>query len=128
MTPTRVTKIAAGLHLGLAASAIVYTMRVNNDARLLEVSAKELAAMAGIALLPVVSAWAGLRLAHTDRPRRLLAVGQTLALILFAATFVPVVRSVEPMAPLLFMLTSIWLAAGLAFLLLVLGLLRLLER
>jgi hypothetical protein len=75
--------------------------------------------MAGIVLLPLVYAWLGLRVARTDAARWLLAIGQVIALALFAVTFAMVVRSVEPMAPLLFMLVSLWLAGGLSLLLLV---------
>lgn len=119
MDAARVTTIAAGLHVGLVAAAVYYTTRINNVVSLSEISAKELAAMGGIALLPVLSAWIGLRLARTDTARWLMAIGQTTALFLFAATFVAVLRSAEPMAPLLFFLVSLWLAAGLSILLFV---------
>jgi len=76
--------------------------------------AVELAAMGGIALLPILSAWIGLRLAHTGAPRWLMAIGQTTALLLLAATFVFVLLSAEPVAPLLFLLVSLWLAGGLS--------------
>lgn len=113
------TTIAAGLHVGLVGAAVYYTMRINNDVGLSEIPAKEGAAMGGIALLPVLSAWIGLRLARTDAARWLLAIGQTTALLLFVATFSAVSRSAEPIAPLLFLLVSLWLAAGLSILLLV---------
>jgi hypothetical protein len=119
MDAARVTTIAAGLHVGLVGAAVYYTTQINNDVRLSEISAKELAAMGGIALLPILSAWIGLRLARTDAARWLMAIGQTTALLLFAATFVAVSRSAEPMAPLLFLLVSLWLAAGLSILLFV---------
>lgn len=111
------TKIAAGLHAALAVAAIYYAMRMNNDVSFSEVSGKELLVMLGIVVLPGLSAWAGLRIARSDAARRLLAIGQTAAFVLFAATFVAVVRSAEGMAPLLFMLVSMWIAAGLAVLL-----------
>jgi hypothetical protein len=119
MHPVRITKIAAGLHAGLAVAAIYYALRINNYSQLSEISAKEILVMAGIVLLPLAYAWIGLRLARTNAARWLLAIGQTIALALFAATFVMVVRSVEPMAPLLFLLISLWLAGGLSLLLLV---------
>ncbi len=118
MDAARRTKIAAGLHVGLVGAAVYYTMRFNNNVGLSEISAKELAAMVGIALLPVLSAGIGLRLARTDAARWLLMIGQITALVLFAATFVAVLRSPEPMAPFLFLLVSLWLAAGLSILLL----------
>lgn len=111
------TKLAAGLYGVLALSAVYYTMRVNNDAALADVSAKELSVMSAIVLLPVISAWIGLRLVRSGRASWLLAIGQALALFVFAATFVLVSRSTEPMAPLLFVLVSMWIAAGLAGLL-----------
>lgn len=113
MDTARLTTIAAGLHVSLVGAAVYYTTQINNDVRLSEISAKELAAMGGIALLPVLSAWIGLRLARTGAARWLMAIGQTTALLLFAATFVFVLRSGEPMAPLMFLLVSLWLAAGL---------------
>jgi hypothetical protein len=58
-----------------------------------------------------------LRLGRTNTARWLLATGQVAALVAFAATFVMVVRSVEPMAPLLFLLISLWLAGGFSLLL-----------
>jgi hypothetical protein len=119
MHPVRITKIAASLHVGLAIAAIYYALRINNYSQLSEISAKEILVMAGIVLLPLAYAWIGLRLARTDAARWLLAIGQTIALALFAATFVMVARSVEPMAPLLFLLISLWLAGGLSLLLLV---------
>lgn len=75
MDAARVTTIAAGLHVGLVAAAAYYTTRINNDVGLTDISAKELAGMGGMALLPVLSAWIGLRLrayrrgalAHGDR-------------------------------------------------------------
>lgn len=119
MDAARVTTIAAGLHVGLIAAAAYYTTRINNDVGLTDISAKELAGMGGMALLPVLSAWIGLRLARTRAARWLMAIGQATALVLFAATFVAVLRSSEPMAPLLFLLVSLWLAAGLSILLFV---------
>lgn len=118
MHPVRITKFAAGVHVALAVAAIYYALRVNNHADLSEISAKEASVMLGILLLPVLSAWIGLRLARTNAASWLMAVGQTLALVLFAATFVMVLTSVEPMAPLLFVLVSMWIAVGLAVVLL----------
>jgi hypothetical protein len=74
--------------------------------------------MIGMALLPVLSAWIGLWLARGDAAGRLLAAGQTAALLAFAGTFVMVLNSVEPMAPLLLFLVSLWLVGGLLVLLL----------
>lgn len=118
MNFTRITKTAAGLHLGLVMAAAYYTLRINNHVELAETSFRDVAVMAGMALLPVLSAWIGLRLARGNTAEWLLAIGQTIALLAFAGTFGVVVRSVEPMAPLLLFLVSIWLAAGLAVLLL----------
>lgn len=120
MGPARIATTAAGLHVLLVGAAVYYTTRVNNDVALSEISARELAVMCGMALLPVMSAWIGLRLARSGVALWLLAIGQTVALVLFAATFVSVLRSAEGMAPLLFLLVSMWLAAGLAVLLIVL--------
>lgn len=117
MYPVRITTIAAGLHVGLAIAATYYTLRVNNHSQLSEISIKEILVMAGIVLLPLVYAWIGLRLGRTNTARWLLAIGQVAALVAFAATFVMVVRSVEPMAPLLFLLISLWLAGGFSLLL-----------
>lgn len=114
MQPAQTTRLAAALHFGLALLSILYTVRWNNHADLSAISAKEFAAIAGIALLPVVSAWAGLKLATNETSGRLLAFGHLLALLAFVATFVAVGRSNEPMAPLLFLLISLWIAAGLA--------------
>ncbi|MBL8845291.1 MAG: hypothetical protein JNN24_05925 [Hyphomicrobium zavarzinii] len=122
MAPARIATTAAGLHVLLVGAAVYYTTRVNNDVALSEISARELAVMCGMALLPVMSAWIGLRLARSGVALWLLAIGQTVALVLFAATFVSVLRSAEGMAPLLFLLVSMWLAAGLAVLLIVLWL------
>lgn len=119
MGPARIATTAAGLHVLLVGAAVYYTTRVNNDVALSEISARELAVMCGMALLPVMSAWIGLRLARSGVALWLLAIGQTVALVLFAATFVSVLRSAEGMAPLLFLLVSMWLAAGLAVLLIV---------
>jgi hypothetical protein len=119
MHPVRITTIAASLHVGLAFTAIYYTLRVNNESQLSEISTKEILVMAGIVLLPLTFAWIGLRLGRTNTARWLVATGQVAALIAFAATFVMVVRSVEPMAPLLFFLVSLWLAGGLSLLLFV---------
>ena len=119
MAPARIATTAAGLHVLLVGAAVYYTTRVNNDVALSEISARELAVMCGMALLPVMSAWIGLRLARSGVALWLLAIGQTVALVLFAATFVSVLRSAEGMATLLFLLVSMWLAAGLAVLLIV---------
>ena len=119
MGPARIATTAAGLHVLLVGAAVYYTTRVNNDVALSEISARELAVMCGMALLPVMSAWIGLRLARSGVALWLLAIGQTVALVLFAATFVSVLRSAEGMATLLFLLVSMWLAAGLAVLLIV---------
>jgi len=117
MHPVRITTIAAGLHAALAIAAIYYTVQINNHAQLSEIPARDALVMAGIVLLPLAYAWIGLRLGRTNAARWLLATGQALALALFAATFVMVVRSVEPMAPLLFLLISLWIAAGFLLLL-----------
>jgi hypothetical protein len=116
MHPARITKTASAVHVALAAADIYYALRVNNHADLTEITAKEASVMLGILLLPVLSAWIGLSLARSNAAHWLMATGQTLALVLFAATFVLVVTSVEPMAPLLFILVSMWIAAGLAIL------------
>ena len=108
MHPARITKVAAGVYVALAVAAVYYALRVNNHADLSEISAKEASVMLGILLLPLLSAWIGWRLARTNAARWLMAIGQTLALALFAATFVLVVTSVEPMAPLLFVIFSIF--------------------
>lgn len=119
MGPARIATTAAGLHVLLVGATAYYTTRVNNHVALSEISARELAVMCGMALLPVMSAWMGLRLARSGVALWLLAIGQTVALVLFAATFVQVLRSAEGMAPILFLLVSMWLAAGLAVLLIV---------
>lgn len=119
MHPVRITTIAAGLHAALAIAAIYYTVRINNHAELSAIPPRDALVMGGIVLLPLAYAWIGLRLGRTNMARWLLATGQAVALILFAVTFVMVVRSVEPMAPLLFLLLSLWLAGGFALLLFV---------
>lgn len=119
MFPVQITKIAAGLHVALVAAAAYYTLRVNNYAPLSELSFRDVAVMAGMALLPVLSAWIGLCLARGSAAHRLLAVGQTVALLAFAGSFAVVLKSVEPMAPLLLFLVSLWLAGGFLLLLLV---------
>src|SRR5690349_19948552 len=117
MQPIRVIKFAAGAHVAPPLAAIYSALRVNNQADLSAIAAKEVAAMAGIVLLPVLWAWIGLCLARTETARWLMAAGQTLALLLFAVTFALVMNSIEPMAPLLFVLVSMWIAIGLAALL-----------
>ncbi len=112
MRAVGITKLAAGLHVGLAAAAIYYATRLNNDVSLSEITGKELSVMCGIVLLPILYAWIGLRLARTESGLGLLAIGQVVALLVFATTFVAVLRSHEPMAPLLFVLASLWLAVG----------------
>lgn len=114
MLPIRITKVAAGLHVGLVVAAAYYTMRINNHASLADVSLREASVMAAMVLLPIVFAWGGLRLARGRAARWMVAAGQSVALLAFAGTFVAVLRSVEPMAPLLLFLVSLWLAAGLA--------------
>lgn len=128
MRAVGITKLAAGLHVGLAAAAIYYTTRLNNDVSFSEVTGKELSVMCGIVLLPMLYAWIGLRLARTESGLGLLALGQAVALLVFAATFVAVLRSVEPMAPLLFVLVSLWLAVGFLAVLFVVWLLGRLTR
>ena len=119
VNPVRIIKTASGAHVALVAAAVYYTMRINNHASLSELSNKETTVMAGMALLPIASAWIGIWLARGATAQRLMAIGQTVAMLLFAATFVLVLDSVEPMAPLLLLLVSLWLAAGLAVLLIV---------
>lgn len=119
MRARQISSISAAVHFVLALAAVYYTVRINNDSDLSQAAAKELVVMAGIVLLPLLYLWFGSKVAGSDASRRVLAMGQTAALVLFAATFVMVARSVEPMAPLLFVLVSIWIALGFAVLLLV---------
>jgi hypothetical protein len=119
MRPIPITKVAAGLHVTLVMAAVFYALRINNQPALSDISIRDLLVMSSMALLPVLSASIGLWLARGDAAHWVLAAGQTVALFAFAATFGVVLESVEPMAPLLLLLVSMWLAAGLALLLLV---------
>jgi hypothetical protein len=119
MRPIPITKVAAGLHVTLVMAAAFYALGINNQPALSEISIRDLLVMTSMALLPVLSATIGLWLARADAAHWVLAAGQTVALLTSAATFGVVLDSVEPMAPLLLLLVSLWLAAGLALLLLV---------
>lgn len=119
MRPIPITKLAAGLHVALVMAAVYYALRINNHAALSDISIRDFSVMSSMALLPVLSASIGLWLARGDAAHWVLATGQTVALLAFAVTFGVVLNSVEPMAPLLLLLVSLWLAVGLALLLLI---------
>jgi hypothetical protein len=118
MHPNQITKIAAGSHVGLVAAAAFYTLRIHNYTPISELSLRDVLVMSGMALSPVLCAWLGLWLARGETARWLLAVGQAVALLLFAVALVMVLTSVEPLAPLLLFLASLWIAGGFAVLLL----------
>jgi hypothetical protein len=118
MRPIQITKIVAGVHVALVAAALYYAVQIHNYTPLSELPNTDFKVFSGMAIPPMLSAWIGSWLARGEKAGWLLAIGQVLALIVFAVAFLMVLNSDEPLAPLLLVLASLWLAAGLAVLLL----------
>lgn len=121
MRPIQITKIAAGVHVALVAASVYYVVQIHNYTPLSELPNGDFNVFSGMAIPPVLSAWIGSLLARGDKAGWLLAIGQALALVVFAVAFLIVLSSGsdEPLAPLLLILSSLWIAGGLAVLLLV---------
>jgi hypothetical protein len=118
MSPIQITKIAASVHVSLVAAAVYYVVRIHNYTPLSELPSTDMNVFSAMAIPPVLSAWIGSWLARGEKSGRLLAIGQTVALAVFAVAFVMVLASDEPLAPLFLVLASLWMAVGFAVLLL----------
>lgn len=114
----RAAKIAASAHVALALTAVYYVTRVFNFTPLSQLPNTDMFAFSATAVPPLLAAWIGARLARNDAAGRLLAAGLCAALAVYALTFVAMLASDEPLAPLGLIVVSLWLAAGYAVLLL----------
>jgi hypothetical protein len=118
MSPIQITKIAAGVHVALVAAAVYYAVRIHNYTPLSELPNTDMKVFSAMVIPPLLAAWIGSWLARSEKSGRVLAIGQSIALAVFAVAFVMVLASDEPLAPLLLVLASLWLAAGFGVLLL----------
>jgi hypothetical protein len=117
MSPPRVSRLAVLLHVALVAASVYYVTRVANFTPLAELPSPDMIAFSATAAPPLLAAWIGSMVARGEAARRLLACGLALGAAVFAAAFAGVLASDEPLAPLLLILVSVWLAAGYALLL-----------
>lgn len=118
MSPFQITKMAAGVHVALVAAGVYYAVRVHNFTPLSELPNTDMTVFSALAIPPALTAWIGSWLARGEKAGWLLAIGQCVGLLVFAVAFALVLASDEPLAPLLLVLTSLWLAVGFAVLLL----------
>jgi hypothetical protein len=116
MSPPRVSRLAVLLHVALVAASVYYVTRVANFTPLAELPSPDMIAFSATAAPPLLAAWIGSMVAR-GAAARLLACGLALGAGVFAAAFAGVLASDEPLAPLLLILVSVWLAAGYALLL-----------
>ncbi|MDQ8700131.1 hypothetical protein [Hyphomicrobium sp. LHD-15] len=118
MSPIQITKITAGVHVALVAAGVYYAVRVHNFTPLSELPNTDMTVFSALAFPPALAALIGLWLARGEKASRLLAIGQCVGLLVFAVAFAMVLASDEPLAPLLLVVASLWLAVGFAVLLL----------
>ncbi|WBT40028.1 hypothetical protein [Hyphomicrobium sp. DMF-1] len=113
----QIVRIAASLHVALALAGLYYALRIHNFTPVSDLPNTDFLVFSALAAPPAVAAWLGLRLARGAVAERLLAFGQALAATIFAVAFALVLGSDEPLAPLLLVLATLWLAGGFALLL-----------
>ena len=114
----RIAKIAALVNVAFALAAVYYVMRVFNFTPLSQLANSDTFMFAATAVPPVLAAWLGAYLARSDAAGRLLAAGLIVALAIYVITFVAVLQSAEPLAPLALIIVSVGTALALAVLLL----------
>jgi hypothetical protein len=119
MRTTRIAKVMALLNTALVAAAVYYVTRVANYTPLSELPNTDMFAFSAPAIPPLLAAWAGAWVAGDGASGRILAIGLTLAVAAYAGAFALVLTSDEPLAPLLLILTSLWVAIGLVVMLIV---------
>lgn len=117
MPSIRLAKIAALVNVALVFVAVYYVVRVFNFTPLSELPSKDMLVFSAMAVPPALAAWIGAWLARGETAERLLALGLTAALAVFAVALIAVLASDEPLAPLFLILTSLWTALGLIVLL-----------
>lgn len=114
----QIAKIAALVNVAFTLATVYYVMRVFNFTPLSQLPSSDTLAFAATAVPPVLAAWLGAHFARNDAAGRLLAAGLIAALAIYVTTFVAVLLSAEPLAPLALIIVSLWTALALAVLLL----------
>jgi hypothetical protein len=114
----QIAKIAALVNTAFALAAVYYVMRVFNFTPLSQLANSDTFMFAATAIPPVLAAWLGAYYARSDAAARLLAAGLIVALAIYGITFVVVLQSAEPLAPLALIIVSLWTALALVVLLL----------
>lgn len=117
MPSRQVVRIAAALHVALALAGLYYALRIHNFTPLSDLPNTDFLVFSALAVPPALVAWLGLRLARGAKAERLLAFGQVAGGVVFAAALALVLGSDEPLAPLLLVLATLWLAVGFMLLL-----------
>ncbi|WP_072390124.1 hypothetical protein [Hyphomicrobium sp. CS1GBMeth3] len=121
MDVRRIVTIGILVHVGLVGAAVYYVTRVANFTALSELPNTDFFAFSATAIPPILAALIGKVLARGARATRLLAYGLAVGAAIYAVSFAGVIlaRDDEPLAPLLLIVTSLWLAAGYTVLLLI---------
>jgi hypothetical protein len=114
----QIAKIAALVNVAFALAAVYYVMRVFNFTPLSQLANSDTFMFAATAVPPLVAAWLGAHFARSDAAGKILAAGLIAALATYVITFVAVLQSAEPLAPLALIVVSLWTALALVVLLL----------
>lgn len=118
MHPLQIAKIVVWVHVLLVAVAVYYVTRIWNYTPLSAMPSDDSLVFAATALPPLMTLWIGARLARNEKAGWLLALGLIVALAVFALAFLAVLSAgQEPLAPLFLIMASLWLAGGLAIVL-----------
>jgi phosphotransferase system glucose/maltose/N-acetylglucosamine-specific IIC component len=129
MHPIQVARIVAGVHVALVAVVVYYVTQIWNYTPLERMPSTDSIVFSATALPPLLAVWIGGRLARGDKGRWFLLIGLILALLVYAFAFLLVLDAAEePLAPLLLIVASLWVAGGLAVVLLVVWLMGRSER
>jgi hypothetical protein len=95
--------------------AVYLVTRVWNYTPMKRMPSSDSIAFAATALPPMLALWFGTRIIRGGKAAWLLAAGLVTALALYALAFLIVVTAPdsEPLAPILLIVASLWIAAGL---------------
>jgi hypothetical protein len=113
--PSRIAKFAAWTHAALAMVAVYCVTQIWNYTPIEQMPSPDSLAFGATALPPLLALWAGRRIIRGARAAQLLAGGLVIALALYATAFLMVLSAAdsEPMAPILLIVASLWIAGGL---------------
>lgn len=115
MPPLQIAKIAALAHVALVGAGVYLVTQVWNPTPVELMPSRDSLVFSLTALPPLLALWIGSWIARGPKAPRLLAWGLVVALLAYTIAFLMVLGAAdaEPLAPLLLVLASLWIALGL---------------